>query len=251
MKNNATMTTTTTSTAIANSFNFRNPDLNKASEKIALCIGTAEKLAFGICAVLAEVDRTQCYKDDDFKNVAEYAEKTFGYKKVSASNMLRVGKLYTNADNNGSSLPHTTTKDFTVTQISEMLTLKPSQVKEACETERINPEMTQKQIREVVKEISGKKTIEGNAKEVATEEVTKAVKEPEKAVEGLSEDSIKAYREFRRQIDKEMGDKWYNVVTLSFVKEDGTKEEKVLKVEDWYGKSIETEILEKMEKKGE
>ena len=47
-----------------------------------------------------------------------------------------------------------------------------------------------------------------------------------------------------------MGEKWYNVVTLTFIKEDGTKEEKILKVEDWYGKSIETEIIEKMEKEG-
>ena len=70
----------TETTAITNGFNFRNPELNRASEKIALCIGTAEKLAFGICAVLADIDRLQCFKDDDFKSVADYAEKTFGYK---------------------------------------------------------------------------------------------------------------------------------------------------------------------------
>ena len=240
----------TETTAITNSFNFRNPELNRASEKIALCIGTAEKLAFGICVVLAEIDRTQCFKDDDFKSVADYAEKTFGYKKSSSNNMLRVGKMYTNANGNGSSLPHSTAKDFTVTQISEMLTVRPAALIEACEKERINPNMSQKEIREVVKELNGKKTVEGEAKELATEKVEKKKVEPEKALEGLTDDGIKAYREFRRQIDKAMGEKWYNVVTLTFIKEDGTKEEKTLKVEDWYGKSIETEIIEKMEKAG-
>ncbi len=114
----------------------------------------------------------------------------------------------------------------------------------------ITPDMTQKEIREVVKELNGKKTIEGEAKELATEKVEKKKAEPEKALEGLTDDGIKAYREFRRQIDKEMGEKWYNVVTLTFIKEDGTKDEKLLKVTDWYGKSIETEIIEKMEKEG-
>jgi len=241
---------TANTNAIANAFNFRNPELNKASEKIALCIGTAEKLAFGICAVLADIDRTQCFKDDDFKNVAEYAEKTFSYKKSAANNMLRIGKMYTNSDNNGSSLPHKSEKDFTVSQISEMLTVKPATLIEACETERLTPEMTVKEIREVVKELNGKKTIEGTATEVATEKAEKKTVEPEKALEGLSEDGMKAYNEFRRQISKAMGDKWYNVVTLTFVKEDGTKEEKTLKLEDYYGKSIETEIMEKMEKAG-
>ena len=154
-----------------------------------------------------------------------------------------------NPEHNGSTLPHTTAKDFTVTQISEMLTVKPTALIEACEKERINPNMTQKEIREVVKELNGKKTVEGEAKEIATEKVEKKA-EPEKALEGLTDDGIKAYREFRRQIDKAMGEKWYNMVTLTFIKEDGTKEEKILKVEDWYGKSIETEIIEKMEKAG-
>lgn len=247
MENKITKTETT---AIANGFNFRNPDLNRASEKIALCIGTAEKLAFGICVVLADIDRTQCFKDDDFKSVADYAEKTFGYKKSSANNMLRVGKMYTNTDGNGSLLPHSTGKDFTVTQISEMLTLKPATLTAACAGGIITPDMTQKQIREIVKELNGKKTIEGEAKELATEKIEKKKAEPEKALEGLTDDGIKAYREFRRQIDKAMGEKWYNVVTLTFIREDGTKEEKTLKVEDWYGKSIETEIIEKMEKAG-
>ena len=86
--------------------------------------------------------------------------------------------------------------------------------------------------------------------EIATEKVEKKKAEPEKALEGLTDDGVKAYREFRRQIDKAMSEKWYNMVTLTFIKEDGTKEEKILKVEDWYGKSIETEIIEKMEKAG-
>ena len=177
-------------------------------------------------------------------------ERTFGYKKSSANNMLRIGKTFTNPEHNGSTLPHTTAKDFTVSQISEMLTVKPTALIEACEKERITPNMTQKEIREVVKELNGKKTVEGEAKELATEKVEKKKAEPEKALEGLTDDGIKAYREFRRQIDKAMGEKWYNMVTLTFIKEDGTKEEKTLKVEDWYGKSIETEIIEKMEKAG-
>ena len=247
MKNTVAKTETTTMT---NGFNFRNPELNRASEKIALCIGTAEKLAFGICAVLADIDRLQCFKDDDFKSVADYAEKTFGYKKSSANNMLRIGKTFTNPEHNGSTLPHTTAKDFTVTQISEMLTVKPTALIEACEKERINPNMNQKEISEVDKELKGKKRGKGEEKEMEKEKEEKKKAEPEKALEGLTDDGIKAYREFRRQIDKAMGEKWYNMVTLTFIKEDGTKEEKTLKVEDWYGKSIESEIIEKMEKAG-
>lgn len=130
---------------------FANKKLNAATKKIAKIGTTVRKNLFELGAVLSEVDENELYIDDGFKNVAEYAEKTFGIKKSTTYNLVRIGSEFT-APELESNLPHDEGNDFTTTQIVKTFPIKEHEkIVELVEAEIITPDMTCKEIEKAVK----------------------------------------------------------------------------------------------------
>lgn len=130
---------------------FANKELTKATNMIIKATESVGKSLFKIAAVMAYVDEKELYAED-FKNVAEYGEKVFGYKKSVTYNMIRVGREYLDKSTGNSVLMLEDGRDFSFTQLSKMLPLPSADVAaELVDSEQITPEMTTKQIAEVVK----------------------------------------------------------------------------------------------------
>lgn len=148
---------------------FANKELTKATNMIIKATESVGKSLFKIAAVMAYVDEKELYAED-FKNVAEYGEKVFGYKKSVTYNMIRVGREYLDKSTGNSVLMLEDGRDFSFTQLSKMLPLPSADVAaELVDSEQITPEMTTKQIAEVVKAYNKKDEPETEETEPETE----------------------------------------------------------------------------------
>ena len=136
---------------------FKNNSLNESTKKIYALGNKAAKAMYEVAAILAKVQADGTYKDDAFKSAAEYACKTFGFKKSLAYNLIKIGKEYTAENGIESNLPHPDNEDFTATQVSLMLPIGDhDRVFEMCENGELTPGMTAKELREAVKREIGK-----------------------------------------------------------------------------------------------
>lgn len=88
-------------------FTFKNAKLNEISAKIAEQSAAmnsvynaakegAEAINKALAPLFGELMASKCYKDDGFKSVADYAEKTFGMTKSMAYMLARVGEAFYN-----------------------------------------------------------------------------------------------------------------------------------------------------------
>lgn len=138
---------------------FNNKELNSATKKIFTLGNKAAKAMYEVAATLAKVQKDGSYKDDGFKNAADYAMQTFGFKKSLAYNLIKIGKEYTAANSLESNLPHPENEDFTTNQIGLMLPIGDRDiVAEMCENGELTPDMTAEEIRNAVKRATGKDT---------------------------------------------------------------------------------------------
>lgn len=144
--------------------------LEKTTEKINKLQVNMKKSLLAIAKTLSDI-KPDDVKKCGFKNVAHYAEVVFGYKKVMTSNLIRIGtqyvvhdknKYYTILEDNG--------VDFTVSQLQECLKLDVADVQELVEEKTITADMTCKEIREVVKELTTDPVEKEETEESETEE---------------------------------------------------------------------------------
>lgn len=162
--------------------------LEKTTEKINKLQVNMKKSLLAIAKTLSDID-TDDVKKCGFKNVAHYAEVVFGYKKAMTSNLIRIGtqyvvhdknKYYTILEDNGT--------DFTVSQLQECLKLDVATVQELVEEKTITSDMTCKEIRDVVKELTTEPVEE-------TEEIEEA-EESEESEDLSKKDWEKYWQEF-------------------------------------------------------
>ena len=135
---------------------FKNFELNIATDEI---IGLATGIRtnfYGIAKVISRIENEKLYAEDGFKNVIEYSEKTFGFKKTMSYSLLKIGTEYIN-DELESILPHDEGNDFSVTQIEKLLPLKDKEKAiELINDGKISPTMSCKEIENVVKSVNSK-----------------------------------------------------------------------------------------------
>lgn len=164
---------------------YMNRDLDKATTKVNKLGSSIQRNLFEVAAIVAEVDRTQCYEEDGFKNVHEWTAQAFGIKKTASYSLLKIGKDYTEVLLNekgkaiayGSNLYHATEKDFSMSQVEALLPAGKDLAEDLAATELVTPEMTVKEIKKVVKEHTADPedvTEEAEAEEEEAEEVTEA-----------------------------------------------------------------------------
>lgn len=166
-------------TIIARNYKFENKELTKATTEIAKAIESSAKLLLKIASIMAEVEARVLYIDD-FKSVAEYGERVFGYKKSAVYNMVRIGRDYINPETGKSVLALENGQDFTFNQLTRLLPLPSVDVAEELVSEEvISPDMTLREIENAVKEYNHKdKTAESeDAAEAESEEAAEAESE--------------------------------------------------------------------------
>lgn len=141
---------------------YMNRDLDKATTKVNKLGSSIQRNLFEVAAIVAEVDRTQCYEEDGFKNVHEWTAQAFGIKKTASYSLLKIGKDYVEILLNekgkaiayGSNLYHATEKDFSMSQVEALLPAGKDLAEDLAATEKVTPEMTVREIKKVVKEFT-------------------------------------------------------------------------------------------------
>ena len=153
---NATMAVEVIAT---NTQEIKNANLKKATETIERLTTQAKKNLFCIAVTLKNIEENGWYKEDGYKNTADYAQQIFGYKHAMTSALIRTAKKYIETANSKevkSILADEQGNDFTMSQLQEMLPLDVEQAKQAVTDNDITPDMSTKKIREVVKHLTGK-----------------------------------------------------------------------------------------------
>lgn len=147
--------------------------LANTTDKINKLQLNMKKSLLAIAKILSDI-KTEDVKKAGFKNVAHYAEVVFGYKKAMISNLIRIGTQYVVHDKNKYyTILKNDSSDFTVSQLQECLKLDVATVQDLVEEKTITADMSCKEIREVVKELTTDTAEETEEKETDTaEEIT-------------------------------------------------------------------------------
>ena len=91
--------------AVIKKVKFINDELNKVTETIIEANNGVQKNMYAIARSLAYAYSRNLFEDDGFKNVSEYANMVFGYKKSTTYTLVKIGLDFVN-ENNESTLPH-------------------------------------------------------------------------------------------------------------------------------------------------
>lgn len=161
---------------VTNRPQFVNKSLQKATNLIMAMGDQIRTKQFDIAAILADVEVKGLYKDDGFKNAAEYAMETFGMQKSLAYNLITIGTQYTRPilSDNGKVIGHASNlvppanpekqnapiTDFTTAQIGRLLPLGRDKVVELVESGEITPQTTFKTLESTVKALKPRKNKE-------------------------------------------------------------------------------------------
>lgn len=131
---------------------FANKELAKATRLIVDAQERVGKNLMKIACIMSRVESEQLFADD-FTSVAEYGEKVFGYKKSQTNNMVNVGKKFLEENGVDSVLKLDDGTDFGFTQLVTMLPLPSVEVAHQLVLDgEITPDMTVREIQQVVKE---------------------------------------------------------------------------------------------------
>lgn len=139
-----------TGISTVNFSDIQNYRLKQSTQKIMKLMQSAKKNLFEIAVTLKRIDSESLYEQDGFQNVAEYGEKVLGYKRLMTSNLIRVASNYINDDMK--SILASETKDYSVSQLQELLTISVDEAKTLNDNQLITPDMTTREIRKAVKD---------------------------------------------------------------------------------------------------
>ena len=159
---------------------FENESLKKATEEIIRLQKNVNQSLISVAGISGEVEKSESYKDDGFKNVQEWLMNTFNYKKSTAYTMVKIGKEYVELEVDGC-VPiyktifanHETDEDFTLTQLEKLLPLGKEKIKVYLLTGDLKYSMTVKEIKNFVS------TIKSLEKKTDVEETEADVEETE------------------------------------------------------------------------
>lgn len=161
---------------------FKNATLNKATKEIFKVSDTMRKCAFSTALILKAVKQSECYKDDGFESVIEYAEKTFGFKKTTVYGLMNVADAFLTTDekNKPVCLIDTADEHFETSQLIALLPLGKDGAQCAVANNDITPTMSVRDIRRKVKSIMAKDVEESTP---AVEELATKIEESATEVE--------------------------------------------------------------------
>lgn len=167
--------------------NLVNERLKEHTARITSLLDGAKYNLYEVAMHLMVINDEELYKDDNFTDVYDYTKKVFGYGKNMTYKMIKTAKTLVEekGEEYRSIICHDDC-DYSMSQLFELGTLAPKEVVELDADGAINPSMTTKQIREVVKDTKEmmKKESEG---EEPTEEGEAEVEECEAIVVDITD----------------------------------------------------------------
>ena len=151
---NEIMTTFETAITAQSELHFNNKKLAQHTKAIEKLMTATKRNMFEISARLLVIRNEDLFADDGFKDVFDYAEKMFGYKKNMVYKLTTAAEKFIEANPQGkgyvSILTHNDA-DYTVSQLIELNSLEPDTAVELDKKAIISPDMSTKEIREKVK----------------------------------------------------------------------------------------------------
>lgn len=157
--------------------NLVNERLREQTAKITSLLDGAKYNLYEVAMRLLVIKKEELYKEDNFVDIYDYTKKVFGYGKNMTYKMVKTAEtlveekmLDENKVEYRSIICHDES-DYSMSQLFELGTLAPEEVVDLDADGAINPSMTTKEIREVVKdtkemmkkEAEGEDTEEGEA----------------------------------------------------------------------------------------
>lgn len=130
---------------------FLNKELNKSTNKIRACGENIRKNYLKIAHELATIEEGELYLEDGFENVIDYAKKTFGMGKSTAYNLLSIGRHWVN-DKGDRTLLTDDGIDYSISQIGVLLSVGYDTAKDWHDKNKINPLMSVRTLKDIVKE---------------------------------------------------------------------------------------------------
>lgn len=135
---------------------------NTAKDRLAAAVMTIKRSQaqlrvnqFTIAITLKKVYDEELFKAGGFKNVYDFAQAEFDYKKASTNNMIRIANAFLDAsdENKIKTIFAKGDIDFKFSQLAEMLSLPVESAKNLVDTGRITANTPVKEIRDIVKGI--------------------------------------------------------------------------------------------------
>lgn len=194
---NELVTTLETAITQQSEIKFHNKKLAQHTKAIEKLLTQTKRNMFEISARLLVIRNENLYSEDGFKDVFDYAEKMFDWKKNFVYKLSTAAEKYIEASAEGKGYVSIITHDnadYTVSQLIELNSLEPETAVELDKKALISPEMSTKQIREVVKSYKNgtldtdgetDEDSEDGGEQVNNEDATKYVKAILKNIEKL------------------------------------------------------------------
>lgn len=150
--------------------NLVNERLKEQTAKITSLLNGAKYSLYEVAMRLLVIKKEELYKDDGFTNVYDYTKKMFGYGKNMTYKMITTAEtLVEQKGEEYRSIICHDESDYSMSQLFELGTLAPKEVVELDADGAINPSMTTKEIREVVKDTKEMMKKEAEGEEEPTE----------------------------------------------------------------------------------
>lgn len=151
-----TMNTSVTKSPVQFAYAAQIDTLENATNAIGMSIVKGAASFCEIAYALSEVDRKKLASANGyFKNTADYAEAMFHFKHAQTSNYIKLAKRFLDVDRTAKKISFNRSmvgdNDFSVTQLTETLTLPEDVTKDLIQKGDIVDTMTVREIREVVK----------------------------------------------------------------------------------------------------
>ena len=163
--------------------NIVNERLKEQTVKISSLLNGAKYSLYEVAMRLLVIKNEELYKEDGFTDIYDYTKKTFGYGKNMTYKMVKTAEtLVEQKGEEYRSIICHDESDYSMSQLFELGTLAPKEVVELDADGAINPSMSTKEIREVVKDTKEMMKKESESEEEPTEEGEAEVEEGEAIV---------------------------------------------------------------------
>lgn len=167
--------------------NLVNERLREQTAKITSLLDGAKYNLYEVAMRLLVIKNEELYKEDNFTDIYDYTKNVLGYGKNMVYKMLKTAEtLVEEAQVEDKTIYRSIIchdeSDYSMSQLFELGTLAPKEVVELDADGAINPSMTTKEIREVVKDTKEMMKNEAESEEEPTEEGEAEIEEGEAIV---------------------------------------------------------------------
>ena len=157
-----------------NAQELTNKDLKDYTRKIKKCGDNIRSNFMKISHNLEEIEKTECYLDDGFEDVRDYAIKVLGIHKTTCYNLIKIAKEFLNEDGTRTVLT-TEGNDYSVSQLQALLSIGVEKSKELHDREIIKPSMSVRQIKSIIKEKTNYPELDNNVIDTECETISEEV----------------------------------------------------------------------------